>query len=124
MDGFTVNGEYWGVARVPAGDPRLIDRTGTERLATTDQMCSSVFLRDDLVPPMLDRVLLHEIGHAVTISYGILPNLRRMVLSGNVVGVEEWAAGLMENYSIEAIRAAMTVLGRPPCVMGECAKIV
>jgi len=120
MDGFTVNGETWRVVRVAAGDPRLIDRTGELRVATTDPTCRCVFLSASLTPPMLDRVLLHEVAHAVTVSYGLLPTLRGRVRDGDNVGVEEWAANLMENHAMEAVRVAATVLGRPPCVRGEC----
>lgn len=120
MGPFIVNGELWGVARVPAGDPRLVDRTGTKRLATTDPSARTVYLLDTLEPPMLDRVLLHEIAHAVTVSWNTLPRLRSDVLNRDLTGVEEWAAQLVENHSIEALEAARTALGRPVCVRGQC----
>jgi hypothetical protein len=37
-----------------------------------------------------------------------------------MTGLEEWAAQLVENHAIEAIQAAMEVLGRPVCVRGRC----
>ena len=120
MSPFVVNGDLWRVIRVGAGDPRLVDRTGRERLATTDPSRMTVWLRSDLMPPILDKVLLHEVAHAVTISWGLLRPLGAMVESGHRVGVEEWSAQLMENHAIEAVNAASTVLGRPVCVMGEC----
>lgn len=120
MHPFIINGELWGVARVPAGDHRLVDRTDTQRLAVTDPTEHMVYLRADLKPPLLDRVLLHEVAHAVTVSWGLLPQVRLDTLRGDVIGVEEWAAQLVENHAIEAVQAARTALGRPVCVRGLC----
>lgn len=120
MRPFIINGELWGVARVPADSPLLIDRTDTRRLAVTDPTTRMVYLRADLKPPLLDRVLLHEVAHAVTVSWGLLPQVRLDTLRGDVVGVEEWAAQLVENHALEAVQAARTSLGRPVCVRGLC----
>lgn len=120
MRPFVINGELWRVIRVPAGDPRLIDRTGSARLATTDPKRGAVFIVDTLRPPLLDRVLLHEVAHAVTVSWGLLPKVRSDTLRGDIIGVEEWAAQLVENHAMEAVEAARTALGRPLCVRGLC----
>lgn len=105
---------------MPAGDPRLIDRTGSERVATTDPRGMTIYLLDTLRPPLLDRVMLHEVAHAVTVSWGLLPRVRRNALRGDVTGVEEWAAQLVENHAMEAVQAASEALGRPVCVRGLC----
>lgn len=120
MRPFVINGDVWGVARVPAGDPRLIDRTDTPRLAVTDPSERMVYIREDLRPPLLDRVVLHEVAHAVTVSWGLLPRVRSDTLRGDVIGVEEWAAQLVENHAMEAVQAASEALGRPICVRGLC----
>jgi hypothetical protein len=115
-----INGDVWRVVRVPAGDPSLIDRTGTRRLATTDPRTKTISVSQDVQPPLLDRVTLHEVAHAVTFSWGLLPRMRREVLRGDIIGAEEWAAQLVENHSVEALRLASEALGRPVCVRGEC----
>lgn len=120
MRPFVINSDLWRVVRVPAGDPRLIDRTGSERMATTDPRGMTIYLLDTLRPPLLDRVMLHEVAHAVTVSWGLLPRVRRNALRGDVVGVEEWAAQLVENHAMEAVQAASEALGRPVCVRGLC----
>lgn len=120
MRPFVINGDLWRVIRVPAGDPRLIDRTGGAKLAVTDSEDMAVYVRDDLVPPLLDRVMLHEVAHAVTVSWGLLPELRSDALRGDLIGVEEWAAQLVEHHAMEAVNAARTALGRPLCVRGLC----
>ena len=120
MRPFTINGQVWRVVRVPAGDPRLIDRTGAEKLATTDPRDFAVYVNKRLVPPLLDKVMLHEVAHAVTVSWGLLPRLRSEAARGDSRGVEEWAAQLIENHAIEALEAARTAMGRPVCVRGTC----
>ena len=120
MRPFTVNGDVWRVIRVPAGDPRLIDRTGSSKLAVTDESTQTVSILDDVRPPLLDKVLLHEVAHAITVSYGLLPQVRHDTLRGDIIGVEEWSAQLVENHALEAVEAASTALGRPICVRGLC----
>lgn len=120
MRPFVINGEVWGVARVKAGDPLLVDRTGEPKLAVTDASEKMVYVRNDLRPPLLDRVILHEVTHAITVSWGLLPSVRGYTLGGDIIGVEEWSAQLVENHAIEALEAARMALGRPVCVRGEC----
>lgn len=58
-----INGDVWRPQMVDPGDPRLRDRTGSTRIATTDPSTRCVYLSRDLREPFLDRVLLHEAGH-------------------------------------------------------------
>ncbi len=111
-----VGGDVWAVLAVPPGDPRLVDRTGSPRLATTDPATRTVAVSSALRPPMLDRVLVHEMAHAATVSHGLLPSMP----TGDRVAVEEWAVGLVEGYGIEAAALASRALGRPVCVRGWC----
>lgn len=120
MRPFVINGDVWRVIRVPAGDPSLIDRTDTPRLAVTDALDRTVYVRDDLMPPLLDKVMLHEVAHAITVSWGLLPEVRSDAMRGDIIGVEEWAAQLVENHAMEAVQAARRALGRPICVRGLC----
>lgn len=120
MRPFVINGDVWRVARVPAGNPSLIDRTGGTKLAVTDSLDRTVYVRDDLMPPLLDRVMLHEVTHAITVSWGLLPEVRSDALRGDIIGVEEWAAQLVENHAMEAVQATRRALGRPVCVRGLC----
>lgn len=120
MKPFIVNGETWRVIQVHPGDPRLIDRTGVLRVATTDPATRTVCVSSDVMPPFLDRVLLHEVAHAVTISHGLLDPLHAFIPEELWILVEEWAAQLIEEYSIEAAVAAAESIGRPLCVHGHC----
>lgn len=120
MHPFAINGDVWRVIRVPAGDPRLIDRTGGRKLAVTDEETRTISLLETLRPPLLDKVILHEVAHAITVSWNLLPTVRRGTLRGDIIGVEEWSAQLVENHALEAVEAARTALGRPICVRGLC----
>lgn len=120
MEPIIINGDLWRVARVPAGDPRLIDRTCNDRLATTDSSTKTIYVSDTVKPPLLDKVMLHEISHAITVSYGLLDSLRAILPSYLWVEVEEWAAKLIENHAIESARLTADVLGRPVCIGGYC----
>ena len=117
---FVINGDVWRVARVSAGDPSLIDRTGGAKLAVTDSLDRTIYVRDDLLPPLLDRVMLHEVAHVITVSWGLLPEVRSGIVRGDIIDVEEWAAQLVENHAMEAVQAARRALGRPVCVRGLC----
>ena len=120
MRPFVINGDVWRVVRVPAGDARLTDRTGIERLATTDPATRTVCVSESVMPPLLDRVMLHEIAHAITLSWGLLGRLRSGIPANAWVPTEEWAAQLMEGHAIEAVAAASRALGRPVCIDGLC----
>lgn len=120
MRPITVNGEAWRVVRATPGDPLLVDRTGTPRLATCDPSTHTISVSTEVVPPLLDRVLLHEVAHAITMSYGLLPRVRREVPEDLWVPVEEWAVQLVEGHAMEAVVLASESLGRPLCVRGFC----
>lgn len=83
-------------------------------------MDRTVYIRNDLMPPLVDRVMLHEVTHAITVSWGLLPEVRSGVRRGDIIDVEEWAAQLVENHAMEAVQATRRALGRPVCVRGLC----
>jgi hypothetical protein len=118
-----IDGEVWQVNLVSPGNPLLVDRTGRLRLATTDPETRSISISAQLLPPMLDRVLLHEMAHAITISHNLLPIIRYEIPDEYWVLVEEWSAELLEKHSMEAIALASESLGRPLCIMGHCTMV-
>lgn len=112
MRGFAVNGDWWRVRRVPTGSQRLIDRTGLRCLATTDPDEMTVWLDDSLSGDMLDRVLVHEIGHCVIWSYNLIGQLRSMVRPSHWVEAEEWVCDFVADYGLLIFGSARAVLGR------------
>ena len=120
MKPIVINGDLWRVVRVTPDDPRLIDRTGTMRIATADSESKVISIALNVMPPLLDKVLLHEIAHAVTMSHGMLDPLRAVLPDDFHVIVEEWNAQVIEYHRIEITALASESLGRPVCVDGLC----
>lgn len=120
MRPFVVNGRLWRVVSVHPDDPRLIDRTGVRRIATADPSTSTICVSEEIAPPLLDRVMVHEVAHAVTMSYGLLDSLHDIIPVDRWVQVEEWAVELVEKFGMEAVALASESLGRPVCVRGLC----
>lgn len=108
-----INGDVWRPQVVDPGDPRLRDRTGSARIATTDPSTRRVYLSRDLRGPFLDRVLLHEAAHCAMISYGLLEGLHRIVPECAWVDVEEWACNFLANYGGEVLQAVSAAMLRP-----------
>lgn len=101
MKPFMINGMLWRAVRVLPDDPYLMGKLGV-----ADSVNRMIGISWDLTPPLLDKVLLHEIGHAITME--------------NNLDVDEESAQLIENYAIEAVSLASQILGRPVCVNGRC----
>lgn len=109
---FRLNGHEWEVRRVDARHPRLVDRTGRRCLATTDPDTMTVYVDAKLAGPMLDRVLIHEIGHCVMWSYGLLDDIHRMVRPECWIEAEEWVCNFVADYGNIIFDSARAVLGR------------
>lgn len=112
MRPFVLNGDVWRPVLVDRDDPRLIDRTGTSRLATTDPSTMCVYLSNGLRGIDLEVVLTHEVGHCAMHSYGLLDSLHAIIPEDTWVDVEEWVCNYLANSGREIIHAANTALGR------------
>lgn len=112
MRGFAVNGDWWRVRMVGSGSPRLIDRKGLRCLATTDPSEMTVWLDESLSGDLLDRVLVHEIGHCVIWSHDLVGELHMMVRPACWVEAEEWVCNFVADYGALIFESARAVLGR------------
>ncbi len=115
-----VNGQLWRFAVVPGDSPLLVDRTGELKVAVTDPRTRFIYISRELKPPLLDKVVLHEVAHAITVSHGLLGPLRNSISDDMWIHVEEWSASLMERHAIEAAILASQALDRPLCIGGYC----
>ena len=122
MKPLVIRGNVWRVVRVSPGDPFLIDRTGTLRIATTDPITKTIRISKTVLPPMFDQVYLHEAAHAAMTETNVPELLSGMVDDNSQVLTEELLAWFLESYSIEVINAVNESLGRPVCVNNLCAK--
>ena len=111
MDSFFVNGYLWCVKRVPYSSPMLIEKTGTRTVATTDPIRRTVYLLDTLEGNFFNTVLLHELGHVVMFSYGLLDDIHRAVPRHLWIDAEEWVCNFIADYGLQIFQIASNVLG-------------
>lgn len=126
MQPFIMNGYFWRVQTVPPDSPMLVDRTGTVTVATTDPDTQCVYLSDRLEGSFLKRVLLHELGHVVMLSYGLILSIRANLPERLWIPAEEWCCNLIADYGEEIFAKAYSILGQDAwnLVPNEIAKIV
>lgn len=110
-DKFIMNGYFWRVLRVPPDSPMLVDRTGEQRVATTDPNTQCVYLSTALEGDFLKTVLLHELGHCVMLSYGLILTIRKKLPRYLWIEAEEWCCNLIADYGEEIFSKAYAVLG-------------
>ena len=108
---FWMNGDHWNVQFVQPQDNLLIDRTGSRTLAVSDYSTKTISIANTLYGELLNRVFMHELGHCVMFSYGLLPELHRMVKREYWIEAEEWFCNLLADYGGFVIRTARDVLG-------------
>lgn len=111
MDSFVMNGYLWNVKRVSPNDPMLVDRTGTLTVGTTDPIWHRVYLSSSLEGDFLMRVLLHELGHCVLVSYELIDDIHRMVYSEYWIEAEEAVCNIIADYGFKIFSSAFKVLG-------------
>lgn len=108
---FYMNGDFWQVRFVSPSDNVLIDRTGERTLAVSDYSTRVISIANNLHGELLSRVFIHELGHCVMFSYGLLPELHRMVKKQYWIEAEEWVCNFIADYGQFVIRTARDILG-------------
>ena len=108
---FDMNGDLWRVRFVSPSDNVLIDRTGERTLAVSDYSTRVISIANNLYGELLSRVFIHELGHCVMFSYGLLPELHRMVKKQYWIEAEEWVCNFIADYGQFVIRTARDILG-------------
>lgn len=111
MQGFVLNGIFWRVRTVRWDSRELVDRTGNLRLATTDPDSRVICLSDRLSGTLKARVLIHEMGHAIMVSYNLIPELHKMVRPEYWIEAEEWVCNFIADYGMTVYDRASKVLG-------------
>lgn len=111
MNGFDLNGVRWDVRVVDPYSKMLIDRTGHRTVATTDPLIHRVYLSSTLQGPFLVKVLLHELGHCVMVSYGLLEYIHSSVYPEKWIEAEEWMCNFIADYGFQIFSAAYKVVG-------------
>lgn len=106
-----MNGDLWRVQFVSPHDNVLIDRTGNRTLAVSDYSTGVISIANNLHGELMNRVFIHELGHCVMFSYGLLPELHRMIKKQYWVDAEEFVCNILADYSHFVIGTARDILG-------------
>lgn len=83
---------------VESGSATLIDRTGRATLACTDPITKRVYVSNELHGDMLKKVVTHELGHCIMISYGLLDYIHERVKPEYWIEVEEFICNFVADY--------------------------
>ena len=111
IDEFYMNGLRWRVRFTYPTDPVLVDRTGTLTIGVTDSATMTIYLSNELYGEKLNRVFIHELGHAALFSFDLISDLHRMVRKKYWIEAEEWVCNFIADYGREIFGAAYAVLG-------------
>lgn len=111
INGFYMNGDWWSVRWTDPTDPILVDRTNVLTCAVTDPETMTIYLSNKLRGEFLTRVVLHELSHAMMISYGYLEQIHRYCKKRHWVDMEELIANLITNQAKEIFQRAYDIVG-------------
>lgn len=108
---FKLGQHRWQVRMASPYSPMLTDRTGVQTVATTDPASQTIYLSGLLSGDFLNRVLIHELGHAAMSEFGLLDDIHRMVRPEYWVDAEEWTCNFIADYGVRIYAAAYEILG-------------
>lgn len=106
-----MNGLLWRVYFVDPNSSALTDRSGHRTVATTDPNRLIVCLSNRISGNYLAQVLVHELGHAAMVSFGLLDDIHRMVYPAYWIEAEEWICNFIADYGMRIFKIAYQVLG-------------
>lgn len=111
MDSFYMNGDFWRVRFVNPTNRILVDRTGTLTVGVTNPVDRTVYLSNALRGNFLTRVTLHELAHAMMISYGYLEQIHLYCKKRYWIDMEELIANLIADRAYEIFERAYDIVG-------------
>lgn len=111
IDEFYMNGLRWKVRFTHPSDPILVDRTGVLTVGVTDPQTMTVYLSNQLRGSFLTRVTLHELSHAMMISYQYLEQIHRYCKKKYWLEMEELIANLIADRAYEIFQRAYEIVG-------------
>lgn len=111
IDEFYMNGLRWKVRFIDPDNDILIDRTLAKTVGVTDPDTMTIYLSNELRGSFLTTVVLHELSHAMMISYGYLKQIHRYCKKRYWVDMEELIANLIAQQAKEIFQRAYDIVG-------------
>lgn len=111
MDRFIINGILWKLKFVNPSNLYLIDRTGELKLGTTDPATHTVYVANNLDRDLLNKVIIHELGHCVIVSYDLLNIIHEAVYPEYWIEAEEWVCNFVADYGFRIFSISQDILG-------------
>lgn len=111
IDRFYISGDLWHVRFTNPNNPILVDRRNVLTIGVTDPETMTIYLSNKLRRWLLNRVLIHELGHATLYSTGLLEELHRMVYPEYWIEAEEGLCNFLADYGHQIFGIAYSVLG-------------
>ena len=111
IDKFYISGDLWHVRFTNPNNPILVDRRNVLTIGVTDPETMTIYLSNRLKGELLNRVLIHELGHCVMFSYNLVSEIHRMCKKKYWFEMEEFCANLLADYGRQVFGIAYSVLG-------------
>ena len=111
INGFYMNGDWWSVRWTNPTDPILVDRTNVLTCAVTDPDTMTIYLSNQLSGNFLTTVVLHELSHAMMVSYGYLDIIHKYCKKRYWIDMEELIANLISQQAKEIFERAYDIVG-------------
>ena len=111
IDSFFMNGMLWSIRFVNPNSDILIDRTLSKTVAVTDPDTMTIYLSNQLSGNFLTTVVLHELSHAMMVSYGYLDIIHKYCKKRYWIDMEELIANLISQQAKEIFERAYDIVG-------------
>lgn len=113
IDHFFLNGYLWYIRVVQPNSKYLIDRTNHRTLATTDPMSQTIYISNHILcqQQTLFKVLVHELGHCVMLSFNLIEDIHKMVKPEHWIDAEEWLCNYISDYGEKILHLFYHIVG-------------
>lgn len=111
IDQFYMNNVLWRINKVDPYSKKLVDRTGTLTVATTDPITHTVNIAKTLKGNFYNTVLIHEFAHCAMISYNMLEYIHDRVPREYWVDIEEFICNFLADYGLKIFQIVRRVQG-------------
>lgn len=110
-DSFYMNGYLWKFRFISPNDERLVDRTETLRVATTDPEDLCVYLSSELHGDFLMTVVIHELSHCALYSFHLIDTIHKYTKREHWIDMEEFICNFLADYGLQIFKIGYQNVG-------------